>query len=150
MLGRPASTADEPEIVALAHAMKRRLAGWSPTYFRPRDGAEERHAAFLSYVIRSSDHTTVVLEHDDHLVGFFVVVPQPTHRWVDDLYLARPGLWADATGIIDANVAAPWVTCVSRRDECRSAALRHAGLELELERKRPRQIVGERVVPPSR
>lgn len=39
-------------------------------------------------------------------------------------------LWADAIGIVDAHVAAPWVTCVSRFDEPRAAALREAGLEL--------------------
>ena len=121
--------ADVLEVVALAHSMKRRLAGWSPTYFRPREGAEERHAAFLGHLIESSNHTTVVIEHGGRLVGFFAAVPQPAHRWVDDLYLAGPGLGADAIGIIDAHVAAPWVTCVSRFDEPRSAALREAGLE---------------------
>lgn len=130
MLGRPASPADTLEVVALAHAMKRRLAEWSPTYFRPRKDAEERHAAFLGYLIRSSDHTTVVLEHDGRLVGFFAVVPQPSHQWIDDLYLAHPDLWADAICTIDAQVAAPWVTCVSRFDEPRSAAMREAGLQL--------------------
>jgi hypothetical protein len=130
MLGRRASRADTVEVVALAHEMKRRLAGWSPTYFRPREGAEERHAAFLGYLIGSADHTTVVLEHDGRPAGFFAIVPQPSHRWVDDLYLADPGRWPDAIDIIDAHVDAPWVTCVSRFDEPRAAALRDAGLEL--------------------
>jgi hypothetical protein len=130
MLGRPVSAADPLHVVALARAMKRRLAGWSPTYFRPREGAEARHAAFLGYLIGSSEHTTVVLEHDGRLVGFLVVVPQPSHRWVDDMYLADPDLWADAMGVIDAHVAAPWITCVSRFDEPRSAAMRQAGLQL--------------------
>jgi hypothetical protein len=114
----------------MAHSMKRRLAGWSPTYFRPRVGAEERHAAFLGYLIASTDHDTVALEHDGRLVGFFVIVQQPLHRWVDDLYLIDPDLWADAIAIIDVHVAAPWVTCVSRFDEPRSEALREAGFEL--------------------
>ena len=46
------------------------------------------------------------------------------------LYLADPGLWADAIGVIDAHVVAPWVTCVARFDGPRSAAMREAGLEL--------------------
>jgi hypothetical protein len=97
VLGRPASPLDTGEVVQLAHAMKRRLARRSPTYLRTRVGAEERHAAFLGYLIAASDHDTVVLEHDGGLVGFFVVDQQPLHRWVDDLYLADPDLWATAS-----------------------------------------------------
>jgi hypothetical protein len=130
MLGRAASPADTAEVVALAHTMKRRLAAWSPSYFRPRVGAEERHAAFLGYLIDSTDHATIVLEDGGRLAGFFVVVTQPAHRWVDDLYLADPGLWPDALAIVDAHAAAPWVTCVSRFDERRSTGMREAGLDI--------------------
>jgi hypothetical protein len=125
-----ATREDLTEVVALAHAMKQQLAVWSPTYFRPRAGARELHALYLEYLIESPDHRTDILEEHAGVAGFFAVVPQSAHNWVDDLYLGEAGRWRAAVEAINAAVDPPWVTCVSRFDHARADALRAAGLEV--------------------
>jgi hypothetical protein len=126
---RPALADDLPAIVSMAHTMKRRLAEWSPVYFRPRAGAEARHAAYLGYLVDSKDHVARVLVEAEEVVGFFAVAEQPAHRWVDDLYLEEPRLWSPAVAaVVEAVTALPWVTCVSRFDVERSSALEAVGL----------------------
>lgn len=128
---RPASEEDVPLVVSLAHDMKRQLAEWSPIYFRPRRGAEELHAAYLSYLVASEEHDTeVFLDDNDEVLGFFHVVRQPEHWWVDDLYLSDLAYRMDATKLLVDKVPTIWVTCVARRDERRSAALESAGLRV--------------------
>ncbi len=108
--------------------MKRQFALWSPQYFRPRDGAEQMHAFYLEYIVGSADHATYVLDDQGTVEGFFAVVPQTRHQWVDDLYLREGGRWAGAIAAISDVVDDPWVTCVSRFDDVRAGALGGAGL----------------------
>lgn len=126
---RGAAAGDISAIVPMAHLMKRQLAEWSPLYFRPRDGAEELHAAYLEFLIGSEDNEAQVIVDNDTVVGFFHVVAQPLHRWVDDLYLSDPRRWPQTVTLLVGEVATPWVTCVSHYDDVRSAALRSGGLE---------------------
>jgi hypothetical protein len=128
---RPAVADDLEVIVSMAHDMKRRLAQWSPVYFRPRDGAEARHAAYLAYLVGSADHDSRVFVEAGEVVGFFAVVAQPVHRWIDDLYVDDRGRWSQvAERLVAAVPATPWVTCVSRFDEERGDALRAVGLDV--------------------
>jgi hypothetical protein len=125
---RAAREADLPTIVSLAHDMKRRLADWSPRYFHPHVDAEARHEVWLSYLVGSEDHDTRVITDGDEVVGFFNVVRQAPHWWVDDLVLSDDDLWVDAARLVATHVADPWVTCVCRADTVRSAALSASGL----------------------
>jgi hypothetical protein len=128
---RAASTEDVSAIVILAHVMKRQLADWSPVYFCPRQGAEELHAAYLGFLVASDAHDTrVILDTNGEVVGFLHVEPQAAQRWVDDLYLCDSALWPQTTELLVGEVTAPWVTCVSRFDDGRSAALSSAGLHV--------------------
>lgn len=114
----------------MAHAMKRQFAVWSPQYFRPRDGAEQMHVLYLEYLIGSADHETAVLDDDGVVVGFYAIVPQSRHLWVDDLYLVDGVQWPVAVDVVRAAVSDPWVTCVSRFDDERAGALRGGGLDV--------------------
>ena len=96
--------------------MKRQLAAWSPRCFHPHVDAEVRHEVWLSYLVGSDDHDTRVITDGHELVGFFNVVRQPLHRWVDDLVLGNDDLWPDAARLVATHVADPWVTCVCRAD----------------------------------
>jgi hypothetical protein len=125
---RAAREEDLPTIVSLAHQMKRRLAAWSPRYFHPHVDAEARHEAWLSYLVGSDDHDTRVITDSGEVVGFFNVVRQPLHLWVDDLVLSNDDLWLDTARLVTTHVDDPWVTCVSRADTVRSAALAASGL----------------------
>jgi hypothetical protein len=125
---RAAREEDLPTIVSLAHEMKRRLAAWSPRYFHPHVDAEARHEVWLSYLVGSDDHDTRVITDGGDVVGFFNVVRQPLHLWVDDLVLGDNDLWLDAARLVTTHVADPWVTCVCRADTVRSAALSASGL----------------------
>jgi hypothetical protein len=131
MFVRAASTGDVSTVVDMAHVMKRRLAEWSPVYFRPRQGSEERHAAYLAFLVSSSRHDTrVLVASNDEVVGFLVVLGQAEHHWVDDLYLADHVQWGQAARLLVDELSAPWVTCVSCFDAERTAALQAAGLEV--------------------
>jgi hypothetical protein len=128
---RAASTEDVSAIVVLAHVMKRQLADWSPVYFRPREGAEELHAAYLGFLVASDAHDTrVIVDPNGEVVGFLHVESQVAQRWVDDLYLSDPARWPHTSELLVGEVTAPWVTCVSRFDNPRAAALSSAGLHV--------------------
>jgi hypothetical protein len=126
---RDATAEDLSAIVPMAHSMKRQLAEWSPVYFRPRDGAAELHAAYLEFLIRSEDKETRVIVDDCIVVGFFHVVAQSPHLWIDDLYVSDPPRWPQVVTMLVDELATPWVTCVSHYDDLRSAALTSRGFE---------------------
>lgn len=126
---RPAQAADLDAIVELTRAGRSQLAAWSPVYFRPRDGADEAHAGFLAFIIGSDDHRTNTIVEDGNVIGFFQLVRQPTHWWLDDLSLDDRYRWADVVDpICEASTERPWVTCVSAFDDDRAEALGGAGL----------------------
>lgn len=127
---RPAVDDDLPRVIALTRQQRTQLARWSPVYFNPREGADEGHAAFLSYLVGSSDHETLVLVESDEVVGFFVVIPQAEHRWVDDLCLAEAAHWPAALDVLAPFVPGAWVTCVSSSDRSRINAMHDAGLRV--------------------
>ena len=72
----------------------------------------------------------MILDPIDEVVGFLHVERQPAQRWVDDLYLSDSALWTQTSELLVGEVTAPWVTCVSRFDDGRSAALSSAGLHV--------------------
>jgi hypothetical protein len=145
---RAASSRDVSTVVEMAHAMKRRLAEWSPVYFRPRQGSEERHAAYLAFLVSANEHDTrVMVGPNDEVVGFFHVLVQPEHHWVDDLYFSDPVQWGEAAQLLVDEVSTPWVTCVSCFDAERTTALQAAGLRV-VSTYWARTIVGYRIGSP--
>lgn len=123
---RAATTEDLEAIVELTRAGRRRLAEWSPGYFRPHEHADDAHAAFLAFLVESPDHpTTVVAADDGDVIGFYRCEPRPGFIWVDDL-CALDDHWSDVVAAIDVDTR--WTTCVSPLDTHRRAALDAAGL----------------------
>ena len=126
---RPATSDDLNTVTSLARAYRRQLAEWSPVYFNPRSGADENHAAFLAFLVGSDQHSTSVLTEYDEVIGFFVLIDQGVHRWVDDLSLSVPQLWGTAIQTLSSQVSPPWITCVCSSDTDRLHGLEAAGLK---------------------
>lgn len=126
---RAAETSDLPQIVELARKARQRLASWSPVYFNPRVGADDAHAGRLGFVVGSDNHETNVLIDGDEIVGFWQLVHQFPHVWVDDLCVHDPETWVTAVAIVDDAIGRrPWVTCVSPSDTERYDGLVTTGL----------------------
>ncbi len=125
---RPATSDDLDTVISLTRAYRRQLADWSPVYFNPRSGADENHAAFLAFLVGSDQHSTSVLTKDDEVIGFFVLIDQGIHRWVDDLSLSVPQQWENAMQTLSSQVSPPWVTCVCSSDTDRLHGLQASGL----------------------
>lgn len=114
---RAAETNDLSQIVELTRETRRQLALWSPVYFNPRVGADDAHASWLGFLVSSDDHETNVFIDGAEVVGFWQLIQQPHHVWVDDLCVRDPTTWAAAAAIVDDAIASrPWVTCVSPSD----------------------------------
>ena len=125
---RDAIEADLPEIVALTRRRRRELALFAPVYWRPRERADDMHAAFLGFLVKNSDHRCkVVLDAGQEVVGFYQVTPQAQHRWLDDLCVADEALWPVVVPLLEPEER-PWVTCVPRADERLGEALRSSGI----------------------
>ncbi len=126
---RRAGPDDGEAVVGLTRAGRAKLAAWSPVYFRPRDGADEGHEAFLRFVLASDDHRTTAITDRGSVIGFFQEVAQPSHLWVDDLSLADGYRWADVAEVVDRWVnERPWITCVSAFDDDRANGLAGIGM----------------------
>ena len=126
---RPATSEDLDTVISLTRAYRRQLAEWSPVYFNPRSEADENHAAFLAFLVGADQHLTSVLTEEDEVIGFFVLIDQGVHRWVDDLSLSVPQLWRDAMQTLSSQVSPPWITCVCSSDADRLQGLEEAGLK---------------------
>jgi hypothetical protein len=126
---RAAETGDLAAIIAMTRTARRKLAEWSPVFFRPHPNADERHAEFLLYMVRSPSHETRVAVTDAGTVAAFGVVHQQTGQyWLDDLCVADPRDWLLAGAALIASVEQrPTVSLVSPQDHDRLAALRAAG-----------------------
>lgn len=127
---RAARSDDLDPIVRLTRSRRRQLARWAPTYFHPAVGADEAHARWLGLLVESADHRTFVVVDEAGVAGFFALVPQPDHLWVDDLCLAPDRRWADALPAVAEVVEAPWVTCAATGDRDLARALDERGLVL--------------------
>ncbi len=125
---QPATDDDVLTVITLTRSTRRKLADWSPIYFNPRSGADQNHANFLSFLIGSDQHLTSVLTVGDQTVGFFTVIDQDVHQWVDDLCLEEPHLWEKAIRAIGLQVGRPWVTCISVHDVDRLQGAEAAGM----------------------
>lgn len=126
---RPAEDGDLEAIIVMTRCARQQLAHASPVFFRPAANADERHAKFLLYMVRSPSHDTRVAVTDAGTVAAFGVVhPQTGQYWLDDLCVADPREWllggAALIGSVDQR---PTVTCVSPQDHERLAALSARG-----------------------
>lgn len=128
---RPADAEDLPRITALTRQKRRALAEWAPVYFNRREGADEIHAAFLRFLVGSADHDTRVFFENDEVMGFFHLVAQAAHHWVDDLCVDDPARWDRVVETLVPSIASvPWVTCVARADLELGRALEKHGLKV--------------------
>ena len=128
MQSRAANADDLETITALTRGMRHQLAAWSPVYFNPAAGADEGHAGFLEFIVASDDHATRVLTANSAVVGFFTLIDQDRHRWVDDLCLADRALWPEALDAVATVARPPWVSCVSVADIARLNAMAARGM----------------------
>ncbi len=140
---RAATTDDLEQIVRLTRSQRRRLSEWSPVYFNPRQGADDHHAGFLTFIVGSEDHQTSVFDDDGTVVGFFVRVQQDRHVWLDDLCVDDETRWPAVLGCLAGAVPGPWVSCVAVADRERRRAMATVGLrELSTYYARPTGEVG--------
>lgn len=117
---------DLDTIIALTRRQRQQLAAWSPVYFNPREGADDGHAAFLTFLVASDDHETIVVEGTDGVVAFVVRIFQENHLWIDDLCVDDPARWPQVVEALALD-GRRWVTCVAAADVDRLSALTRSG-----------------------
>ena len=69
-----------------------------------------------------------MLSADDTVCGFFVLISQVAHTWIDDLCVSDQSQLPAVLEAIDDLAARPWVTCVPTADEVTAGAMRSHGL----------------------
>jgi hypothetical protein len=126
---RAATTADLDAIAAITASARRRLAEWSPTWWRPAAAADEIHRVWLQHLIEADGPIVRVTTEHAHVVGCAAAVPQGAQWTVDDVGLADDDRWADAgVELLGAVAERPAVTCVPTHHLARRAASEAAHL----------------------
>jgi hypothetical protein len=126
---RVATVADVDAIAALTAAGRRRLAEWSPVWWRPAAGADELHRMWLQHLVEADGPVVRVITDHAHVVGCAVSMPQAAQWFVDDVALADDERWADAgIELLDAVAERPALTCVPTHHLARRAASEAAHL----------------------
>jgi ribosomal protein S18 acetylase RimI-like enzyme len=126
---RTAQPSDLDAIARMTAANRRRLAAWSPLWWRPAQAADQIHPLWLQHLIVSEGPVVRVAEHNGEVVGCIASTQQP-HTWfIDDLAVTTEDRWADVgAALIEAVAERPAMTCASPADQGRLAALGNAGL----------------------
>ena len=126
---RPAVPDDVAHLAALGAEHRRRLAGWSPTWWRMAAGADEIHPLWLAHLVGDDGTVVRVVEDDGALVGGAVSLRQPGQWFVDDVVLADDLAWPGAgDALLRAIAERPALTCVPHRHTARVQASAEAGL----------------------
>ena len=126
---REAAGSDLDAIAGLSAASRRRLAGWSPVWWRQAAGADDLHPFWLRHLLHSDGPVVRVVDEGGTVVGCAVSMPQPDQWFVDDVALVGDGRWADAgVALFEAVAERPALTCVPTADLARAHAARAAGL----------------------
>lgn len=124
-----ASPEDLGEVAALARAHRRRLARWSPRWWKPSHRADELHLAWLELLVASDAHRVRVLDVTGRVVGCAVCNPQGRQWFVDDVGLADDASWsAEGIELLAAIPERPALTCIATKDAARRASATAAGL----------------------
>jgi GNAT superfamily N-acetyltransferase len=101
---RRAATTDAERCAALAEEKREQYESYAPVFHRPKAGARELHAAFLTTLIEDEEKISLVHDaEDDHVDGFLIAIltaPPPVYDpggltcVVDDFVVESPELWA--------------------------------------------------------
>lgn len=127
---RPAVADDVACLAALGAAHRRRLAGWSPTWWHVAAGADAIHPLWLGHLVGDDGTVVRVVEDDGDVVGGAVSVRQPEQWFVDDVVLADDAAWPTAgTALLRATEERPALTCVPHAHTARVRASEAAGLD---------------------
>lgn len=131
MAVRIAVGGDLAAIVALTAARRRRLADWSPSWWKMAAGADDLHPLWLGHLIGADGPVVRVVEADGVVAGCAISMPQPDQWFVDDVALADDRLWPTAGAeLLAAVVERPALTCVPTADRAASAAMASAGIDV--------------------
>jgi hypothetical protein len=126
---RPAATGDLDAVAALTAMWRRRLAEWSPRWWRPAPHADELHRAWLAHLIEDPAAVVRVVTEHARVVGCAASTAQAGGWLVDDVALARDERWADiGVELLAAVAERPALTCVPTSHLARRAASEAAGL----------------------
>lgn len=113
---RKATADDLPAIVEITRSVRAQRAGWEPEFFRPADGADAAHEAYLGSLLDSSDAVARVVTSDDEVVGCAFAVLQGRQWFVDDVGTLDEGWWSDGMiELLRAVSERPAATCVPRQ-----------------------------------
>jgi hypothetical protein len=128
---RPAVEDDLESIAALTATGRRRLAGWSPVWWRQAAGADDLHPLWLRHLLDSEGPVMRVAVDDEvgTVVGCAASMPQPGQWVVDDMAVVDDTRWADVGVALFGSVEErPALTCIPTADVARADAARSAGL----------------------
>jgi hypothetical protein len=126
---REATGADVDAIAALTAASRRRLAEWSPVWWRPAAAADDLHRLWLQHLVEAGGPVVRVTTEHAHVVGCAASMPQPAQWFVDDVALVDDERWADAgIELLDSVAERPALTCVPTHHLARRAASEAAHL----------------------
>ena len=126
---RRAVADDVTRLAALGAAHRRRLAGWSPTWWRTADAADEIHPLWLGHLVGDEGTVVRVVEDAGTVVGGAVSLRQPERWLVDDVVVVDDSAWpGPGVTLLRAIAERPALTCVPHADTARVRASANAGL----------------------
>lgn len=126
---RDATSGDLDAIAAVTAAARRRLAEWSPVWWRPAPDADALHRLWLQQLIESDGAAVRVVTEHAHVTGCAAATRQPAQWVVDDVALSDDGRWADdGIELLAAMSERPALTCVPTHHLARRAASEAARL----------------------
>jgi hypothetical protein len=125
------AVADDVDAVArLTAVARRRLAGWSPRWWRRSAAADQVHPLWLQHLIGNDGPIVRVAAEGDEIIGCVASMPQTSQWVVDDLAIANDERWDDAgIALVDAIAERPALHCAPATDRSRLTALDQTGLE---------------------
>jgi hypothetical protein len=127
---RIADAGDVDAIARLTAVARRRLAEWSPSWWRPSAGADQLHPLWLQHLISNDGPIVRVAVEGDEIIGCVTSMPQTSQWVIDDLAVVDDERWDDAgLTLVDAIAERPALHCAAAADRSRLAALDQAGLE---------------------
>ena len=120
---------DLDAIAALTAAHRRRLASWSPRWWRIAERADDLHRGWLLHLIEAEGTTVRVTTEHGHVVACAAAVPQGPGWVVDDVAVTDDERWSDlGVELLDAFDERPALTCVPTQHLARRAASEAAHL----------------------
>lgn len=126
---RPAVADDVARLAALGAQHRRRLAGWSPTWWRSADAADEIHPLWLGHLVADEGTVVRVVEDAGAVVAGSASLRQPGQWFVDDVVVDGDSAWpGPGVTLLRAIAERPALTCVPHADTARVRASANAGL----------------------